>query len=158
MDRLAAAGTSGIAAELVRCRGAASSSQCNIDVILCPRTPPAKSRLNILGLRQAGHGDYVLNEAAFGSMRSRGLSGLAMARLAAAGPIHFAGLAALKALLDRLDGAPAPQLACCAALERMSAGAIQALRDRLMARLSPRGPGPVTPTAFADAIQGRVPV
>jgi SAM-dependent methyltransferase len=44
-----------------------------------------------------------------------------------------------------------------AALERMSAGAIEALRDRVMARLSPSGSGPVTLTAFANAIQGRVP-
>jgi hypothetical protein len=45
----------------------------------------AKSRLNFLDLLRAGHGDYVLNEAAFSYMRSRGLAGPVIARLAAAG-------------------------------------------------------------------------
>jgi SAM-dependent methyltransferase len=44
-----------------------------------------------------------------------------------------------------------------AALDRMDAGAIEALRDRVKTRLSQGGPGPVTLTAFANAIQGRVP-
>ena len=44
----------------------------------------------------------MLNEAAFGYMRSRGLSGLVSARLAAAGPTHFADPAAWQAHLDRL--------------------------------------------------------
>lgn len=44
-----------------------------------------------------------------------------------------------------------------AALDRMDAGAIEALQDRVMTRLSPGGPGPITLTAFANAVQGRVP-
>jgi hypothetical protein len=46
-------------------------------------TRVSKSRLNFLDLLRAGHRDYVLNEAAFGYMRSRGLSGLVIARLGA---------------------------------------------------------------------------
>jgi hypothetical protein len=65
-------------------------------------TRASKSRLNFLDLLRAGHRDYVLNEAAFGYMRRRGLSGLVIARLAAAGPTHFADLAAWKAHLERL--------------------------------------------------------
>jgi hypothetical protein len=48
-------------------------------------TRASKSRLNFLDLLRAGHCDYVLNEVAFGYMRSRGLSGLVIARLAGAG-------------------------------------------------------------------------
>jgi hypothetical protein len=65
-------------------------------------TRASKSRLNFLDLLWAGHRDYVLNEAAFGYMRSRGLSGLVIARLTAAGPTHFADSAAWWAHLDRL--------------------------------------------------------
>jgi hypothetical protein len=65
-------------------------------------TRASKSRLNFLDLPRAGHRDDVLNEAAFGYMRSRGLAGLVIARLAAAGPTHFADPAAWRAHLDRL--------------------------------------------------------
>ena len=58
--------------------------------------------MNFLDLLRAGHLDYVLNEAAFAYMRSRGLSGFVIARLAAAGPTHFADPAAWRAHLDRL--------------------------------------------------------
>jgi hypothetical protein len=44
----------------------------------------------------------VLNEAAFGYMRSRGLAGPVIARLIAAGVTHFADAAAWQAHLDRL--------------------------------------------------------
>jgi hypothetical protein len=44
-----------------------------------------------------------------------------------------------------------------AALDRMDDSAIEALRNRVMKRVS-GGPGPVALTAFANAIQGRVPV
>ena len=37
-------------------------------------TRSSKSRLNFLDLLRAGHTDYVLNDAAFGYLRSRGLS------------------------------------------------------------------------------------
>jgi hypothetical protein len=43
-------------------------------------TRASKSRLNFLDLLRAGHCDDVLNEAAFGDMRRRGLSGLVIAR------------------------------------------------------------------------------
>ena len=65
-------------------------------------TRASKSRLNFLDLLRAGHLDYVLNEAAFAYMRSRGLSGVVIARLAAAGPTHFADPAAWQVHLDRL--------------------------------------------------------
>ncbi len=44
-----------------------------------------------------------------------------------------------------------------AALDRMDAGAIEALQNRVMTRLSPGRSGPVRLTAFANAIHGRVP-
>jgi SAM-dependent methyltransferase len=44
-----------------------------------------------------------------------------------------------------------------AALDRMDDSAIEALRNRVLKRVSPGGPGPVALTAFANAIQGRVP-
>ena len=62
----------------------------------------AKSRLNFLDLLRAGHSDYVLNEAAFDYMRSRGLAGPLITRLATAGVTHFADLPAWQAYLDRL--------------------------------------------------------
>jgi hypothetical protein len=62
-------------------------------------TRSTKSRLNFLDLLRAGHTDYVLNEAAFDYMRSRGLAGPVIARLAAAGVTHFADQAAWQAHL-----------------------------------------------------------
>jgi SAM-dependent methyltransferase len=44
-----------------------------------------------------------------------------------------------------------------AALDRMDDSAIEALRNRVLKRVSPGGSGPVALTAFANAIQGRVP-
>ena len=44
----------------------------------------SKSRLNFLELLQAGHGDYVLNAAAFAYMHKRDLAGPVIARLAEA--------------------------------------------------------------------------
>ena len=64
-------------------------------------TRPSKSRLNFLDLLRAGHTDYVLNEAAFGYMRGRGLAGPLIARLAA-GETRFADLAAWQAHLEGL--------------------------------------------------------
>ena len=66
-------------------------------------TRSAKSRLNFLDLLRAGHSNYVLNEAAFAYMRSRGLAGPVIAHLAAAGIMHFADQAAWQAHLERLS-------------------------------------------------------
>lgn len=44
-----------------------------------------------------------------------------------------------------------------AALDRMDAAAIETLRERVVVRLSPGHSGPITLTAFANAIQGRIP-
>jgi hypothetical protein len=65
-------------------------------------TRSSKSRLNFLDLLRAGHGDYVLNEAAFGYLRDRGLSAGLIARLAEAGETQFADQAVWQAHLDRL--------------------------------------------------------
>jgi len=45
-------------------------------------TTGSKSRLNFVGLLRAGHGDYVVNQAALAYMRGRHLSGPVIARLA----------------------------------------------------------------------------
>ncbi len=47
-------------------------------------TRASKSRLNFLDLLRAGHTDYVVNDAAVDSMRSRSLAGPVISRLAAA--------------------------------------------------------------------------
>jgi hypothetical protein len=65
-------------------------------------TRSSKSRLNFLDLLRAGHTDYVLNEAAFGYLRSRGLAAPLIARLAEAGGARFADQAAWQAHLGRL--------------------------------------------------------
>ncbi len=62
-----------------------------------------KTRLNFLDLLRAGHTDYVMNEAAFGYMRSRGLAAPLIARLAEADEVRFADQAAWQAHLNRLD-------------------------------------------------------
>jgi hypothetical protein len=53
-------------------------------------------------LLRAGHTDYVLNPAAFGYLRSRGLPGPLIARLAEAGETGFLDQAAWQAHLNRL--------------------------------------------------------
>jgi Transposase IS66 family len=65
-------------------------------------TRPSKSRLNFLDLLRAGHTDYVLNEAAFGYLRSRGLPGSLTARLAEAGETRLVDQSAWQAHLTRL--------------------------------------------------------
>jgi Transposase IS66 family len=65
-------------------------------------TRSSKTRLNFLDLLRAGHTDYVLNEAAFGYLRSRGLAAPLIARLAGAGETHFIDHAAWQAHLNRL--------------------------------------------------------
>jgi hypothetical protein len=65
-------------------------------------TRPSKSRLNFLELLRAGHGDYVLNDAAYGYMRKHSLSAPLIASLAAQPETSFADQAAWLAHLDRL--------------------------------------------------------
>ena len=65
-------------------------------------TRPSKSRLNFLDLLRAGHGDYVLNDAAYGYMRKHGLSAPLIARLRAATQQRFADQATWQAHLDQL--------------------------------------------------------
>jgi hypothetical protein len=65
-------------------------------------TRSSKSRLNFLDLLRAGHTDYVLNEAAFGYLRGRGLAAPLIARLAEAGEARFADQAVWRAHLTRL--------------------------------------------------------
>jgi hypothetical protein len=65
-------------------------------------TRSSKTRLNFLDLLRAGHTDYVLNEAAFIYLRSRGLAGPLIDRLAEAGVTSFANQAAWQAHLDQL--------------------------------------------------------
>jgi hypothetical protein len=65
-------------------------------------TRSSKSRLNFLDLLRAGHTDYVLNEAAFGYMRNRGLAGPLIARLAEASEDRFDDQAAWQAHLNQL--------------------------------------------------------
>ena len=65
-------------------------------------TRPSKTRLSFLDLLRAGHTDYVLNEAAFGYLRSRGLAAPLIARLAEAGETHFVDQAAWQAHLGQL--------------------------------------------------------
>ena len=65
-------------------------------------TTGSKSRLNFLALLRAGHGDYVINDAALAYMRGRGLSGPAIARLAGHDGKRLADEAAWTALLEDL--------------------------------------------------------
>jgi hypothetical protein len=65
-------------------------------------TRATKTRLNFLDLLRAGYTDYVLNEATFGYLRSRGLASPLVARLAEAGETHFVDAPAWQAHLDRL--------------------------------------------------------
>jgi hypothetical protein len=79
-------------------------------------TRSSKSRLNFLDLLRAGHRDYVLNEAAFDYLRSRGLAGPLIARLTEAGVTRFANKAAWEAHLDQL-GITAPEKAGVAVIQ-----------------------------------------
>ena len=62
----------------------------------------SKSRLNFLELLRAGHGDYVLDEAAFAYMHGHGLAACTIARLAEGPGRRFAGEAAWRAHLEGL--------------------------------------------------------
>ena len=65
-------------------------------------TRSSKSRLNFLDLLRAGHGDYVLNDAAYGYMRKHDLSAPLIARLMAQPQKRFADQATWQAHLDQL--------------------------------------------------------
>ncbi len=65
-------------------------------------TTGSKSRLNFIGLLRAGHGDYVVNEAALAYMAKHNLSGPVMALLAAHESRRFADGAAWTAHLEGL--------------------------------------------------------
>jgi hypothetical protein len=65
-------------------------------------TRASKSRLNFLDLLRAGHGDYVINEAALDYMRDRALAGPVISLLAAQRQTQFADRAAWQAHLDQL--------------------------------------------------------
>lgn len=62
----------------------------------------SKSRLNFLSLLRAGHGDYVVNAAAFDYMVGRRLSGPVITLLAAGADKRFTGEDAWMAHLERL--------------------------------------------------------
>jgi len=65
-------------------------------------TRASKSRLNFLDLLRAGHGDYVINEAALNYMRTRSLAGPVINRLAVEPQTRFADHTAWQAHLRRL--------------------------------------------------------
>jgi hypothetical protein len=66
------------------------------------RPSAPESRLNFLSLLRAGHGDYVVNDAALAYMRERALAGPVIARLAAHPDRHFPDQAVWTAHLERL--------------------------------------------------------
>ena len=65
-------------------------------------TTGSKSRLNFLDLLRAGHGDYVINDAALGYMRRHNLAALAVASLARHRTRRFGDEVAWRAHLKRL--------------------------------------------------------
>jgi hypothetical protein len=65
-------------------------------------TTAAKSRLNFLELRRAGHADYVLNAEALSYMRQRALAGPVIDGLASPADQHFADEVAWMSHLERL--------------------------------------------------------
>jgi hypothetical protein len=65
-------------------------------------TTASKSRLNFLSLLRAGHGDYVVNDAALAYMRERALAAHVISRLAEHPDRHFADQAQWTAHLEKL--------------------------------------------------------
>ena len=65
-------------------------------------TTAAKSRLNFLTLLRAGHGDYVINDAALAYMRERALAAHVIRRLAEHPDRYFADQAAWTTHLEKL--------------------------------------------------------
>src|SRR5918998_1723542 len=91
----------------------AFTTQVGDDRFTAFRTGPSKSREAFLSTLRAGHGEYVVDEAALAYMRSRALAGPVIERLAAHPAKAFAGEAAWRAHLaalgiDRLAVAPDP--------------------------------------------------
>lgn len=78
------------------------TTQVGNDAFTWFSTTFSKSRLNFLDLLRAGHGEYVVNEAALAYMRGRALSGAVIARLQNAATRHFADRTAWMAHLERL--------------------------------------------------------
>jgi hypothetical protein len=67
------------------------------------RTPTtSQSRRNFLSLLRAGHGDYVVNDAALAYMRERALAAHVIARLSEHPDRYFADQAAWAAHLEKL--------------------------------------------------------
>jgi len=65
-------------------------------------TTTSKSRLNFLSLLRAGHGDYVVNDAALAYMRERALAAHVISRLTEHPDRYFADQAAWAAHLEKL--------------------------------------------------------
>jgi hypothetical protein len=89
------------------------TTQIGDDRFTAFRTGSSKSRQAFLSTLRAGHGEYVVDEAALGYMRSRALAGPVIELLAASPAKAFAGEAAWQAHLaalgiDRLAVAPDP--------------------------------------------------
>jgi hypothetical protein len=80
----------------------AVTTQVGNDAFTWFSTSFSKSRLNFLELLRAGHGDYVVNQAALSYMRARALAGPVIARLEGAKEQHFADHAAWTTHLERL--------------------------------------------------------
>ncbi len=78
------------------------TTQIGNDAFTWFATAFSKSRLNFLELLRAGHGDYVVNEAALIYMRGRALRGPVITRLEGAGKHRFADQAAWRAHLEQL--------------------------------------------------------
>src|SRR5918998_1456100 len=72
----------------------AFTAQIGDDHFTAFRTGPSKSREAFLSTLRAGHGEYVVDEAALAYMRSRALAGPVIERLAAHPAKAFAGEAA----------------------------------------------------------------
>jgi hypothetical protein len=90
------------------------TTQVGDDRFTAFRTGRSKSRAAFLATLRAGHGDFVVNDAALAYMRGRNLAGLVIARLAAAPQKMFADATAWNAHLaalgiDRLEVASDPR-------------------------------------------------
>lgn len=80
----------------------AVTTQIGNDAFTWFSTTFSKSRLNFLTLLRAGHGDYLVNDAAVSYMRGRALAGPVIARLETARQRRFADQAAWMTHLESL--------------------------------------------------------
>lgn len=80
----------------------ATTTQIGDDRFTAFRTGFSKSRGNFLDCLRAGHGEYVINEAALAYMDGRALAGPVIRMLAADGDRHFPDAAAWQAHLQAL--------------------------------------------------------